>query len=312
MYRDTYIHASSFDHFRSYGFPWDATSSSHFVPSLMEKYNEQFTAYLASHHHTSDHHRTHDHHDQDYYDDDATPSKQHNSGPYTLKVDAQFEYADTNDLVYWRLSDNQKLVIVEHILQVRPYTSRNLRKRLDGCLTVPLAHDLLSTDTSRIDAAIQDLFPINDQESRSWMTGLSKEERIQVIDSLADATLQSSEDLRDLFLAKNIAPSVAREILNASSKEDLVSIARKYGLFLRLNPRDRPWQKGANQLQKKAIVQRMMNSGIVDPLVCYDFLKKRKVPEGYGLKMLKVNDETFVKIMDALGGRGPLPALPEQ
>ncbi|UZJ50760.1 hypothetical protein CBS101457_000080 [Exobasidium rhododendri] len=140
------------------------------------------------------------------------------------------------------------------------------------------------------------------------MTGFSKAERIEVIERLAEATLQSEDVLRDFFIEEKIAPSVAEEILSAQTPEEVRHIARKHGLVITKRPMGfprlkavNPWQKGTSKVQRKAILQRMMRQGGLSyPHSCYDLLNKEKVPAGYGLKILKATKQEFEDIMYAL------------
>ncbi|UZJ50838.1 hypothetical protein CBS101457_000158 [Exobasidium rhododendri] len=219
---------------------------------------------------------------------------------YTLQVDTSFPFANDEELVYKNLTDDQKAVIVDHIHQVRPYTEDYLRQQLMLRLTPQTAQQLLSKDPNEVDNAVEELYPTDDVKSRTlirWMTGFSKEEKIEIIEKLARVTQQSSDKLRDLFISRRVTPIMANELLHASTEEEVWDFAQKYDLVLVDGQTTRPWQKGSREIQRRALRQRMTAFGLRHKQEFYTILKKSKVPPGYALTMLRATDVEFAVIM---------------
>ncbi|UZJ50793.1 hypothetical protein CBS101457_000113 [Exobasidium rhododendri] len=232
--------------------------------------------------------------------------------PYTLKVDPYFSYSTEDDLVYsTALSKDQKIFIRECLLQVRPYTEKTIQTKLSSSLTPRLAKEFLSGEVHRVDAAVEELYPI-DQRKRgaqgktTWMKDLDKWQRIRVIEIMADATGLATDDLRELFLKRKISPDTAQRILHATGREECRAIAQRYALTLPENEHARAWQKGVSQIERRALRQRMLATRLRDELGFYDLLRKRKIPRGYGLDLLRANDRAFMAMMLAIVGHGPL------
>ncbi|UZJ50892.1 hypothetical protein CBS101457_000212 [Exobasidium rhododendri] len=243
----------------------------------------------------------------DYYE--ALPTKQEYVAPweYQLRVTPDFFWRSEDDLVYSALSDDQKLVMVEHIHSTRPFHERYIRTELAGALTASLAFDLLSYDTTRIDHAVEVLHPKNVRKRgvvATWMDGLIKSQRLEVIDKIATATLQDPGELRDHFLDINVESNVVLQILLASTDEEYIQIARGNNLYLAETCTTSPWQKGLSTIQKRALRQRMMTMGAMTERKFYQLVNKEKVPAGYGLKMLRAFDEKFRSMIMWLATRG--------
>ncbi|UZJ50742.1 hypothetical protein CBS101457_000062 [Exobasidium rhododendri] len=242
-----------------------------------------------------------------HFDQNAPLQQGDPSWEYTLVVDTRFPSEHEGEMVYHKLSKDQKLVILEHIHQTRPYKARYLRQHLEYYLTARLARELLSREERRIEAAVEELFPI-DKPKKSpetpWMTGLTNTDRKEVIRKIAKATLQGADDLRDLFLSRHVTPQVAQHILHSDKDDELRGIAQRLGLIVPSDANDKPWKKGTSQIHRKAIRQRMMAFGVEKETTCYDWLGRRLIPTGYGLKMLRANDAQFEKIMEWFRGRG--------
>ncbi|UZJ53678.1 hypothetical protein CBS101457_002998 [Exobasidium rhododendri] len=236
---------------------------------------------------------------------------------YQLHPDPHFEYDEAVEAepVYRRLSQDQKLVVMDRIHQTRPYVMKYIREQLDRKLTPALAHDLLSTDVTAIDDGVQRLFPI-DRDSHSfkktkyggllpWMDGLSKEQRIAVVQNFSEATLQSADLVRDMFVRKSVivTPALAWQILH-SNHDQCRTIAGAYHLFVQENDTRKkrwPWQFGCSKIQRRAIIQRMTRAGVKDNDVKrYKLLEQHFVHAGYGLEILQASDETFRMMMDSL------------
>ncbi|UZJ50791.1 hypothetical protein CBS101457_000111 [Exobasidium rhododendri] len=235
---------------------------------------------------------------------------------YNLQVNTHIRRRKIGgETAYARLTFDQKLVVVEHIHQVRPYTCRYIRQELARNLKLSAAEDLLSGHQDRIDSAVERIFPRQGRMKRTfepWMTPFSDWDRKQVILKLAEATMQGADDLRDLFMEKRVESSVAAEILQAKTRKECRVIAQKHGLTVKLNGDERnlPWKRGASTMQRRALVQRMVIAADYDtPRRCYDLLKKKRVPLGYGVTMLKASDEDFRVIMSILETKDPLPTI---
>ncbi|UZJ50872.1 hypothetical protein CBS101457_000192 [Exobasidium rhododendri] len=105
---------------------------------------------------------------------------------------------------------------------------------------------------------------------------------------------------------------MANLVLRATSKEEIWDIVHYYGLLLAKSEdmkNEYPWQKGTTPLQRKALQQRLLKTGIVTDKP-YKVLVKTRVPDGYGLMILKVSDHDVKLIARALQTRmQPLPIL---
>ncbi|UZJ50893.1 hypothetical protein CBS101457_000213 [Exobasidium rhododendri] len=228
---------------------------------------------------------------------------------YSQRVDTEFEYDNLEDYMYARLDDDQTRLIVDRIKEIRPYRDDAIKKKLINHMRVPEAKALMSDDTREVEKAVNELYPIDMKKRRSthdpWMTGLTNEQRRQVMAKLADATQQPVDTLLDFFLKQKITPGVAWAILQAASKEEVVALARNLNLLVTEERAQSKWQKGMGQLQRRALLYRMKTTGkVIDDARSYKMLQKRFVPSAFGLKMLRANDEDFVKMVLWLKGRG--------
>ncbi|UZJ50841.1 hypothetical protein CBS101457_000161 [Exobasidium rhododendri] len=223
---------------------------------------------------------------------------------FVIYAKPNFFFATENDAVYMNLDADQKLVIVELIHQIRPVKYAIIRRQLRTNLQPLVALDLLSNNINRIEAAVEHLYPdkVTSRQGyvRYWMSGLHNKDRVLIMNKLAEATLQSAETLRDYFIQEEVSPSIGDMILHANTPEQVLSIARDKNLILPEKKTIRPWQRGADQLQKRAVIQRMMASPLIGSRDPYDLLKKKKVTPGYGLKMIKASNLQFDEIMMSL------------
>ncbi|UZJ50887.1 hypothetical protein CBS101457_000207 [Exobasidium rhododendri] len=229
---------------------------------------------------------------------------------YTFPVETKFSYRTEHDLIFRKLSDEQRNVIVDRIHEVRPYVVDSIRKKLNQKLDVPMARDLLSSDTDRIYRAIEKIYPILRMKrtaDTTWMTGLSNEQRLLVIKKLAEATHQRSDELLDHFLRQDVAPEVALEILVASM-EECVEIAKRETLLVHDGVRAKPWQKGLSKAQRKAVIHRIMTyTGKETSDHCYEMLRRDFIPSRYGLVMLRASDKEFEEIVEWIINNGSNP-----
>ncbi|UZJ50777.1 hypothetical protein CBS101457_000097 [Exobasidium rhododendri] len=234
------------------------------------------------------------------YPSDGSPHEYTIPREYIYPVSRTFPYTTLQDLVFHRLSSTQKTFVVDRILQIRPYFTDSIRKKLARKLTAQLALDILSEDAGKIEAAIDKLYRIDVQKQKSytdpWMTGLSNAQRRQIIAKFAEVTKQNVDLLREMFLRDNVTPQLALQIRSATD-EECMQLAKQNGLLYEENERRAPWQKGATHMQKKALVHRMMATGELRNTQCWALLEKRFVPSGYGLQMLRADDDDFHKMM---------------
>ncbi|UZJ50854.1 hypothetical protein CBS101457_000174 [Exobasidium rhododendri] len=227
---------------------------------------------------------------------------------YTLRVDPSFPFKSLDEKVWEDLTPEQHKVIVELVQQVRPDTMKQVRKHFKRELTAQHVLALLGKSRRNRDEVIEQLFPIKDGKD-TWMNGLSKGLRIEVMNRMADATLQSKVDLRQSFRDMKIGPGVVHEILAAESDEELMEIAVRYELLRDLSHESK-WKRGLSLLQQYALFQRVMGSGlVVDRHMCHDILHDSKVPLGYGLKMLRASTDHFTRAILFLLGQSEDPLL---
>ncbi|UZJ50807.1 hypothetical protein CBS101457_000127 [Exobasidium rhododendri] len=235
---------------------------------------------------------------------------------YKLQYNTDFPYESEDERVYQhRLGEDQKLICAEQVLQIRPASARQVQYLLTQQLIPHLAKDLLSDNVDRINAAVEELLPdgvprIGSLYNRiTWMTGWTNEQRRDVIRKLAEATQQSADELREFFLLENVGPEIAGEILAATTDTMLQNVARKYSLFAPTTGKALRWREGLSYIQRLALRQRMKAFGVPGKAEFYNLMQKKKVPRGYGRKMLKANDHEFGLIIAALNSKDPLPEL---
>ncbi|UZJ53679.1 hypothetical protein CBS101457_002999 [Exobasidium rhododendri] len=210
------------------------------------------------------------------------------------------------------MTREERAILVERLHQTRPYIEESIRLKLkDKLLTTELANEVLSGDERRIKQALKTMWPLDSSTWRGhtpWMTGLSERNRIQVINKLAEATMQSADKLRDHMLKKKVGPTVAQAILYARTREEVAAIAEHYHLLVTTETKHNKiargnWQKGASEIQRSAIIQRMILAGAKNQDYCYEVLRRNKVPEGFGLYMLQAEADDFLAIMAWLTGK---------
>jgi hypothetical protein len=233
---------------------------------------------------------------------DPTLHLDHDHWPYSFKFSPHFDPPTDGGLVFEQLGMDQKLILKNRLSQIRPFTPDSIRSGIINRLDLLSAQQLLSNSQEEIKEAAQRLYPINRKKKKAWMTGLDDEQRRAVIQRLAEATQQATDDLLKLFIdAKNpVRHNVALKILNATSGMEIDEIADKYGLRVVESKRNLPWQKGASQIQRSAVLQRMESYGLSSSY-CYELFAQTLHPTGFGLVMLKANDEEFKRIMRAFG-----------
>ncbi|UZJ50884.1 hypothetical protein CBS101457_000204 [Exobasidium rhododendri] len=235
------------------------------------------------------------------------------TGEYTLRYDPIVRHNESDDRVYKTLDTDQRLIVIERIHRVRPFTRRAIRLHLARVLRSDRAEDLLSNEIPRVKAATEALYPINRQKRNSkriaWMTNLNENQRLEVIQRLKEATGQSPSHLRDeMALREEIGPDSAYDILHSSPNQSH-AIAARLGLLVPDSTTTLPWQSGLTQLQRKALLQRMMLHGVNKEATCYNQLAMAKVTEGYGLKMLTASDDDFQSVIFAFQRGYDLPDL---
>ncbi|UZJ50864.1 hypothetical protein CBS101457_000184 [Exobasidium rhododendri] len=216
---------------------------------------------------------------------------------YTLRVHPHFPYTCDDEFVYKSLSDNQTLLIMDMIRQVRPYESVAIRKALGTRLTASLAKLFLSGNKELIEYAIETFYPryINKKKGQmlheAWMTGMNDTQRKTVVERFADETGEPTDRIRELFIKSNITQELAMELLNTRPGLLVITAAEK-GLKTERDDRALPWQEGASKIQRAAFMQRMVGTGI-KLRTARQLLQRRSVSSGYALHMLRLDDAEF-------------------
>jgi hypothetical protein len=225
---------------------------------------------------------------------------------------------ETGYPVQWRQ------IVLEKLTQIRPFDSKKLQPRLKNMGTKTIVMLLGSTQAEVEEGArqyqLQSYMHRYAPTQHSWMDAFSDSfTKIEVIRRLAETTLQEPNALRDHFLSANVHYSVAQLILNAQYAEDIWSIAEEHDLILPyvgVKPNGetiRDWQKGLTEVQKDALIQRMLDAPyeiLRDRKACSAQLRKPKLKPGFSLEMLKVEDDEFVMMLGTLIEKrtiGPLP-----
>ncbi|UZJ50891.1 hypothetical protein CBS101457_000211 [Exobasidium rhododendri] len=226
---------------------------------------------------------------------------------YTLPVTSNFPYMNLTDRVYKGLSEDQTLLIVDRIMQIRPYMNDTIRRYLRTNLDVVLARELLSDDIRVVETAIDILYPTERRKRRRgdpWMTGLTNAERRHVIERLARATQQREDHLRAMFLREKVTPETARRILDAANEEDCARIAASHGLIMPPKPGLAPWAKGLSQIQKRALQCRItaFAPALLGDSQSWSLLDSSHAPSGFGLTLLRASDADFARYLRWLSG----------
>ncbi|UZJ50794.1 hypothetical protein CBS101457_000114 [Exobasidium rhododendri] len=225
---------------------------------------------------------------------------------YKLRVPSVLQLANNLGKVYSLLDENQKLLIMDRVRQIRPLGSESIRKRLRERLTGPLAISMLCNDQKQVDDAVDGLFHIYEMTRGAdyvpWMDGLSYDDRREVIELLAEATQQPSDVLREYFVRAKIGPEVARAILDLPNNEMRRRYAEERGFILNNTDRQMPWKVGLSHLQRSALLQRMtsMREVSLTKEQCWDFLGRQYIPIGWGKMMLKARPASFLNAIVAL------------
>jgi hypothetical protein len=219
---------------------------------------------------------------------------------YTLQIDARFRYNNEDDKVYENLSPDQTMLITELVRSIRPYSAEVIRRALAGKMEVPMARALLSGDIHRIEAAIDTFYPIDVQKRRRnhlpWMYRLTNTERKRVIERMAEATQEPTDLLREAFLREQISPASARRMLTAS-REERVAFARRNELIREdIWAGHRPWKKGMSGIQRKALLQRILQTRISIGHA-RNLLQDARYDPGFGLACLRADEQTFTRMM---------------
>ncbi|UZJ50781.1 hypothetical protein CBS101457_000101 [Exobasidium rhododendri] len=225
---------------------------------------------------------------------------------YTLPIstDLDFTVSDVDEKVYKLLTEDQRLLIVDRVHQIRPYYSETIRKRIQSVMNAALARDLLSRNVATVEAAVEVVFPIDDPKKVSWMTGLSNAQRRLVILKLADETIQRADKLRDVFLARDVTPQEALFLLLRANKEQCVSFAQSHELIVMENNNAAPWQRGITTLQRRAVLHRLEFVGRKKKRPDrYYLLQKRFIPLAFGKKILRASEAEFWMLMRYMEGK---------
>jgi hypothetical protein len=222
---------------------------------------------------------------------------------YALEYSAEVSFAKPRVVIPCNDSffdGNQKAMLFEIVRRVRPHNLAAIRTAFAAKLTAPLARELLSGDAEVVRHAVQKIY-IRSKETKGrgdeiwipWMTGLRDEERVQVIEELADATFQGSDVLREKFLERRIPPNVAIDLLNATSVEERQALAQYHQLYFEPKKGRLDWNFGLSDVQSKALIQRLSKTGITEYESEY-LLSEHVGERGFGRELLRADHRTFL------------------
>ncbi|UZJ50880.1 hypothetical protein CBS101457_000200 [Exobasidium rhododendri] len=225
---------------------------------------------------------------------------------YTYPVAFERTDCDDNELAWPVLTREQQAYILDRVHQIRPRKAAYIRDRLIDIVPVYLARYILNTrnEERSVDAAIEDLFKTQERKVRrtqTWMTNLTNEERKAVIANLAEKILQEPEGLRNQFLDQKITSSEALQLIGAD-EAFCCEWSRRHGIVLRDQDNHLPWRWGTSNLQRKALLLRFVLISGTNEKTAYDYLRGKKIPPGYGLKLLRANDEKFKRMVSSMVG----------
>jgi hypothetical protein len=197
------------------------------------------------------------------------------------------------------LSTDQALVIGERIRRVRAYHVSAISQRMSTDLQEHQARAILYGTVTERENAIQEVFPSEKVRYMlgfaPWMTGMHDDQRIKVIDVLAEATGEASDDLHEAMLNQRITSDEAWRVLNTSMADHL-RFAQRRGLYTQRDKFFKNWNKGLSKIQRGALIQRIVNTGVTD-WTARKLLTSPCVPEGVGIVLLRAKSETFREIM---------------
>ncbi|UZJ50802.1 hypothetical protein CBS101457_000122 [Exobasidium rhododendri] len=220
---------------------------------------------------------------------------------YQLRVKStQDSFSNDDAHVYGKLDTEQRMVCVEHIRSIRPFSAMTIQSLLGRKMKASFANELLTGDRERIDAAIDEHYPDRTiRKSRagydyvSWMALLNNSQRRQVIEELAEASDQSVNLFREHFIEQKYNPMFAVDALNLTTREQRQAFVHQNNLYFETDARNSPWQKGLSELQKDALVQRVSEVGTVGRTHAMFIMRRfTKVP-CLGKVLLRADDQTF-------------------
>jgi hypothetical protein len=219
-------------------------------------------------------------------------------------------YVTASSPIYVTFDADQRAYLLERITEIRPYVKGTVTKDLNSRLTSFLAEEILSGEVTRSDSAIEHAYPDENCKvgrAAHWMKGLSPDDRREAIRRLSYAHLEGADWIRRHLLSKNkiVVKETIQSILDADSKERIQQIARKYQLIPSRDWDMTFWKIGASELQLRAVEQRIRNNSRFKKNVL--LLKKRFVPRGFGMQILRANDDQFVRLMQWLVFQHNLP-----
>ncbi|UZJ50799.1 hypothetical protein CBS101457_000119 [Exobasidium rhododendri] len=224
---------------------------------------------------------------------------------YKLMVDPEIVWNPEDDdvTVYDALSPEQILLITENIRQIRPYSATAIQKQMKRVMKYATLKALLERDDqARIENVVQTVYPLESPKKnvtqQPWMIGLNNGQRRLVIERFAEATDQGPNEVRELFLARNVPLEVAQWILDAPPNMQM-DFAVQNDLIVPVADRTLRWQKGISKIQRLAVMQRMLGVGISEGLV-RDMLRRPYIPSGFGKGILRASQEAFEEVMAIL------------
>jgi hypothetical protein len=245
-------------------------------------------------------------------------------GPYIrpYKYQYRLQYSsfnglkyDPKQLIHEKLDEYQRQFIIELLRSIRPYSITSIHSAIRTRLTPLIAMELLSHDTSRVDKAVAQFYKKITLKNRKgvewvpWMTGLSDELCIQIIEELSEATDQPTDVLREIFIERKFPPEVAIAFLNATTDEQRVELATTYGMvFPEEDQRHPAWHIGLSHYQKVSLTQRMIEASnhALNYEGCMHLLRKnckRDTHSHLGKTLLRIEPAHFLHSLMELGRR---------
>ncbi|UZJ50839.1 hypothetical protein CBS101457_000159 [Exobasidium rhododendri] len=245
-------------------------------------------------------------------DESPTPPQAVNAvhWKHTLILAPTFPPPTSHESAFSKLDEDQKLVAIERFHRVRPYSARWIGRFLGRKVLPPDMYVLLHGDPQQVEETVNRLLPADKMKKGDdhipWMTGLEDWQRLGVIEKMARVTEQGEDDLRDLFVQQKKSPELAWEIL-ASSDQECALIAVRENLYMYQSKP--PWMKGASEMQQCLAKQMLAMGGGIKKAACDYLLAQDFVPEGYGLQILRADDDELKAIARFLQQKGPKPSL---
>ncbi|UZJ50919.1 hypothetical protein CBS101457_000239 [Exobasidium rhododendri] len=140
---------------------------------------------------------------------------------YQYTIDIGYNWQSPDEKVWTMLPIEKKEEIVDRVQEHRSYQGSSIRSRMMKKLVPALAQDFLSATDSRIENAVDTLFPIvgKNRSLILWMENLTPNQGRQIIANLMSVTNYSRKsDLMDLIFKSRFSSADAWQVLHGDAQ----------------------------------------------------------------------------------------------